>query len=282
MHGLIYRSLIAIVFFELAIACQSPAAAEELVRFAGAVASAPRVEGIRNNTSLPKTEPEVQGYLTKPKGDGPFPAVVLLHSCLGLRIDRRSIAERLASWGYVGLIVDDFTTRRIRETCTVDFPEGLSDAFGALAFIATLPYVDKTRIGVVGYSQGADTALQIATLRFRSAVAMPKDVAFKAAAAFYPPCENQLSSHTRLRLPTLILIGAADTVTPAAACQRFVSRQSGADVQLVVYPGASHVFDDPEFSGGKRFLGMWLQFDERAAAQSWSALRDFLATKLAQ
>src|SRR6516225_11680442 len=36
MHGLIYRSLIAIAFFELAIACQSPAAAEELVRFAGA------------------------------------------------------------------------------------------------------------------------------------------------------------------------------------------------------------------------------------------------------
>src|SRR5262249_47304029 len=190
-----------------------------------------------------------------------------------------SIASRLASWGYVALFVDDFTRRGIRETCAVDFPQGLADAFGALAFIATLPYVDKTRIGAVGYSQGADTALQIASLR-RSAFAIPEDVTFKAAAAFYPPCENRAG--TRLRLPTLILIGAADTVTPAAECQRLVSRQSAADVRLVVYPGASHVFDDPEFAGGKRVLGMWLQFDERAAAQSKSALRDFLATKLAR
>jgi dienelactone hydrolase len=220
--------------------------------------------------------------LTKPKGEGPFPAVVLLHSCLGLRTDRRSIADRLASWGYVGLFVDDFTKRGIRETCTVDFPEGLSDAFGALAFVATLPYVDKTRIGVVGYSQGADTALQIASLRFRSAFAIPKDVAFEAAAAFYPPCENQVRTRTQLRLPTLILIGTADTVTPAAECEQLVSKQSGANVKLVVYKDASHVFDDPEFIGGKRVFGMWLQFDERAAAQSKSALRDFLATKLAR
>src|SRR5262249_44928823 len=185
---------------------------------ASAAHSFPQAEGIRNGASLPQREPDIQGYLTKPKGDGPFPAVVLLHSCLGLRVDRRSIASRLASWGYVALFVDDFTKRGIRESCAVDFPEGLSDAFGALAFIATLPYVDKTRIGAVGYSQGADTALQIASLRFRSSFAIPEDVAFKAAAAFYPPCENRAG--TRLRLPTLILIGAADTVTPAAECQR--------------------------------------------------------------
>jgi len=206
--------------------------------------------------------------------------LVVLHTCLGLRSDRRSIGSTLARWGYVALFVDDFTTRGIRETCAVDFPEGLSDAFGALRFVARLPYVDKTRIAAVGYSQGADTALKIASSRFASGFAMPEGLRFMASIAFYPPCENQAGA--RLRLPTLILVGAADTVTPAAACERLASRQPGADVRLVVYPGAGHVFDDPEFAGGRRVLGMWLQFDQRAAAQSEAALHDFLAAKLAR
>ena len=43
----------------------APASAEALVKF-------------------PSAGDPIQGYLTKPKGVGPFPAVVLLHSCLGL------------------------------------------------------------------------------------------------------------------------------------------------------------------------------------------------------
>jgi dienelactone hydrolase len=280
MHSFTCSFFITVALLGLEVACQSPAAADELVRFASAAPPLHQAERTNIGANPPRRAPDVQGYLTKPKGHGPFPAVVLLHSCLGLRADRRSITSTLASWGYVALFVDDFTEHGIRETCAVDFPEAAPDAFGALAFIATLPDVDKTRIGVIGYSQGADTALQIAASRFRSAVAIPKDVAFKAAVAFYPPCENL--SGTRLQLPTLILIGAADAVTPAAACERLVSKQPAANVKLVVYPGVGHVFDDPEFTGGRRVLDMWLQFDERAAAQSKSALREFLATKLAR
>jgi len=74
---------------------------------------------------------EVQGYLTRPKGAGPFPAVVLLHTCLGLPANRRSIAETLAGWGYVALFVDDFKTRGLKETCAVDFDPAVADAFCA-------------------------------------------------------------------------------------------------------------------------------------------------------
>ena len=53
---------------------RAPAAADELVKFASA-----------------GQDEEVQGYLTRPKGKGPFPAVVLLHTCLGLPGERASI-----------------------------------------------------------------------------------------------------------------------------------------------------------------------------------------------
>ena len=244
------------------------ATADELVKFDAAISRKERGADAK----------AIQGWLTKPTGVGPFAAVVLLHSCLGLPAARRSMAKTYAGWGYVALFVDDFTTRGVKETCAVDFPEGLSDAFGGLAFVSKLPYVDPQRIAAIGWSQGADTALQIASSPSGSAFAMPDDLKFKVAAAFYPPCENQ--ANARLQIPTLILIGGSDAVTPAADCERLAQRQS--IVRLVVYPGAAHVFDNSEFLGGKRLLGMWLKYDSDAAERSRAELRDFLAAKLAR
>jgi len=222
----------------------------------------------------------IQGYLSKPKGDGPFPAVVLLHNCLGLPADRGTIGERFANWGYVALFVDDFTTRGVKETCAVDFPEGVADAFGALAYLSRLLYVDSGRIAAIGWSQGADTALDIASIRFASAYAVPDGLRFRAAAALYPPCENQ--SGAQMRIPTLILVGGADGVTPAADCERLAKAQSRDGVKLVVYRGAEHGFDEPEYAGGKHLLGMELKYDRDAAERSRAELREFLAARLAR
>lgn len=254
-----------------------PARGEELVKFYAAV---PR-SGAGGSADLPQRA-QIQGYLAKPRGEGPFPAVVLLHSCLGLPANRRTIAETLAHWGYVALFVDDFTTRGIRQTCAVDFPQGISDAFGALLYLSRLPYVDRMKIGAVGYSQGADVALEIAASRSAAAFILSDNLKFKAAAAFYPPCANEAAA--ALKIPTLILIGELDNVTPAADCDRLAKSQpiGHSDVKLIVYSGAYHLFDDPSFAGGKRVLGMWLAYNRSAAQKAKSALRAFLAAALAR
>jgi dienelactone hydrolase len=251
--GFLGRCFASAALLSLGLLSPAPAAAGELVSFGASAGAGPIA---------------IQGYLTRPPGRGPFPAVVLLHSCLGLPSNRRSIGRELANWGYVALFVDDFATRGLRETCAVDFPEGLADAAGALAYMAKQPFVDGTRIAAIGYSQGGDTALQIAA----------GDLGFKAAIAFYPPCEGRLG--VRFTIPTLILVGAADSVTPARYCEELAHGQP--EARLLVYPGAGHVFDDPQFAGGRKVLGMWLQYDADAAAKSQAALHDFLATELAQ
>ena len=243
------------------LASSAPASAEALVKFASAGRSDP-----------------IQGYLTKPKGAGPFPAVVLLHSCLGLPAGRRSLGDMFAGWGYVALLVDDFTTRGVKETCAVDFNEALPDAYGALAFLSRLPYVDPARIAAIGFSQGADTALKLASSRPAAASGSADSPQFKAAAAFYPPCDNE--ANARLEIQTLILVGAMDDVTPAADCVRLAAKQPGSTVKLVVYPSARHGFDNPEFGNGARLFGMWLAYDREAAERSRAELRNFLATRL--
>lgn len=232
------------------LASRAPAAADELVKFSSG-------EG----------EP-IQGYLTKPKGAGPFPAVVLLHTCLGLPEERSSIGKRIAAWGYVALFLDDFATRGLNETCTVDFEQALPDAHGALDYLSRIPDVDTARIAAVGFSQGGDTALRIAA---------GGAAGFKAAAAFYAPCANLAGA--RLEIPTLILTGAKDEVTPAADCAR-LAKLAPSMTKLVVYQGAAHAFDLPEFGAGKRVMGMLLAYDPNAASRSWAELRRFLAAQL--
>jgi dienelactone hydrolase len=261
----------------------SPAMDQELVKFDSA-GSRPYDYEVR--LARERGEPlgiahgyPIQGYLTKPRGNGPFPAVVLLHSCNGASATRRSVANVVTGWGYVALFVDDYTTRGFTEGCKTRFTEGLSDAFGALLFLSKLPFVDTKRVAVVGFSQGAETALNIASSRLDSAFDVPGDLRFRSAVAFYPPCRG---STGRLSMPTRIFVGDEDNTTPAKDCERFMERQtnSAADIKLIVYPGANHGFDNPSLAGGKQLFGMWLKYDATAAKDSYAQMREFLAAKL--
>ena len=158
------------------------------------------------------------GDLARPQGRGPFPALVVLHSCLGPRADRDALGATLTGWGYVALFVDDFATRGLTETCAVDFPQEAVDAGAAGDFLARQAEVDPARIAAIGFSQGGDTALAIA-------VGGAGAGRFRAAAAFYPPCAN-LTGRT-LKLPTLVLVGADDQVTPAEDCRSLAEISAG-------------------------------------------------------
>jgi dienelactone hydrolase len=271
------RNIVVAVLAVLLLGWSAPALADRRVKFDAAIS-----RNEQETARVGRPGAAIEGYLTKPSGPGPFPAVVLLHSCLGLPLDRNAIGKMIASWGYVSLFVDDFGTRGLQQTCTVDFPEGVADAYGALSYLARLPFVDGTRVAAVGYSQGADTALTIASGRFTSAFAPPQGTKFEAAAAFYPPCANQRGAV--LGLPTLIVVGARDDVTPAADCARLADAQPRdiSNVKLVVLAGANHAFDNPGFAGGARVYGMWLKYDGAAAKQAKAELHRFLTMQLHQ
>jgi dienelactone hydrolase len=105
-----------------------------------------------------------QGYLAKPEGAGPFPAVVGLHGCAGMSdTTKRKLVGELVGWGYVVLLVDSFSTRSIDHDCFKGFLVNarMSDALGGLAFLAGQTFVDSQRVAAVGFSKGAGTVLTL-------------------------------------------------------------------------------------------------------------------------
>ena len=262
--------------------------AGELVRFESAPVHVGQLQQrlARERGEAPKAADTIEGYLTKPEGDGPFAAIVYLHGCDGFSKDApKFVAQFATGLGYVSLTVDSFATRGINNACTQDAPRLLltrqGDALGALSFLSGLPFVDSRRIAVIGYSQGAMVALQLASNRQAEIFDVPRDRKFRAAVAYYPLCSV---ASEELIVPALIMIGELDDWTPATDCERWMKRRAdrGAPVKLIVYPGAWHAFVSPAFADGREYLGHWLKYDPTAAARSVQEMRSFLAAQFSR
>jgi dienelactone hydrolase len=269
-----------------AVACAQSScarAADELVKFDTApyiVGQIQQRRAIERGEMAVPTTGAIEGYLSKPDGDGPFPAVIYLHGCSGLSAAaRKRFSELLTGWGYVSLAVDSFATRGMAEACDRPMPDRQADAWGALLYLSKLPFVDRGRIAVVGSSQGGIVAMRLASTHDIKLFDIPDGLNLKIAVAFYPRCGV---ASQQLAIPTLILIGELDDWTPAQNCEQWMALRNGrgAPVKLIVYPGAYHAFDFPGLGGGLWRFGHWLKYDAEAARSSTAEMHDFLAAHL--
>jgi dienelactone hydrolase len=231
---------------------------------------------------FPSRDPiHLKGALRRPDGRGRFAAVVLLPSCNGdfLTLDDRW-GKVIASWRYVTLSVDSLGPRNIKDICAGALPIDMYyDPYQALRFLSQQAYVDRARIAVVGFSRGGFLALWSAEKTTVSLFAER----FRAAAAFYPPCED-VGRH--IAIPTLILVGERDDWTPAKDCRNLAAGASTAwtarnpddlrQVRLIVYPDAHHAFDAATLQPGQTQFGHWLEYNKAAADQAAGDLRSFL------
>jgi dienelactone hydrolase len=195
----------------------------------------------------------VPAWEERPDGIGPFPAVVLLHGCHGVSDSNHDWSRWFRERGYVALLVDSWGPRGYGRTCDPTLPdipvtERFDDAVGALHFLHGKPYVDRERIGVIGWSNGgvfAVAAVNGPSLeRARHRGVVPPAPGFRASVAVYPGGCYSLVDELVTR-PLLVLIGDADDWTTPGPCVAMVEamRRRGADASIVLYPQAYHYFD---------------------------------------
>jgi dienelactone hydrolase len=222
---------------------------------------------------------DIPATLLKPAGDGPFPAVVILHDCSGLGGQSSGAPGRwgslLAGQGYVVVIPDSFLPRGLPDgVCTVhDLPSLIRvgpgprtfDAYAALDFLRSLPYVDGRHVGLMGGSHGGSSTLSSMTITGRPEIDDKRRHGFAAAVALYPGCGARYGPDWRVTrqgatvpvtefigtyqpaAPLRILIGERDDWTPAEHCRVLAERSAAAGypVTIKIYPGAYHSFDSP-------------------------------------
>lgn len=203
---------------------------------------------------LPGPGVTLNAVLHRPTGPGPFPAVVALHGCGGPGKGNtgrdQAWAQRLTDNGFVVLFPDSFGSRHLGPQCRVrrrlvnSNRERVADAFAALRWLQAQPFVKPDRVSLLGWSNGASTVLW--SVR-RTGTTAPSPPDFRTAVALYPGCRRSNATAWSARIPTLVLIGANDDWTPAAACEQMIAGARGrsAQVGIVVYRGAYHGFDHP-------------------------------------
>lgn len=105
-----------------------------------------------------------EGFLRKPPGSGPFPAVVLIHGGI-VRWPSQQLRDYvLGTWPSrflaAGYVVATITYRN--RDVDPQSPDALNDALAAIDYLRRLSYVDSRSIAVNGTSGGGDLALWVA------------------------------------------------------------------------------------------------------------------------
>ena len=222
--------------------------------------------------------PELRGYLAvPPTGEGPWPAVVVVHEALGLNDDTRQQADRLAAAGYLAVAPDLFTAggalRCLRSTFRAML-QGQGAAFGDLE--ATRRWLveraDTTgRVGVVGFCMGGGFALLAATR------------GFDASAANYGAVPKNAEEVLAGACPIVASYGKRDRMFRGAAAELDgVLTRLGVPHDVKEYPDAGHSFLNRHNAGPFSVLEKVAGFNyhQPSAEDAWARILRFLDAHL--
>jgi carboxymethylenebutenolidase len=241
---------------------------------------------------------KLTGYVFEPNGPGPHAAVVMLHGRAGPYsslakgvYSAATLSKRHKEWGefwaergYLAMLVDSFGPRGYPAGFGVgsyeNRPPEVSeqtvrplDAYGALRYLRKRRDVNAERIGVQGWSNGGMTVL-VTMGEHAPGLQQP---GFKAAVAEYPGCGMEaVKGAYRMYAPVLMMVASADEEVSPKLCEEFAKRSqsAGSKLQLKVYQGAEHNFDDP----GKKKQSN--PANQRATADAMRSAEAFFAAQL--
>ena len=192
------------------------------------------------------------GYLflpTEATQTNKVPLMIILHGSGGTWGGRGTRhAELLSQNGIGALVIDTFSGRGlskkdkyIHRLMEANFPDQLSDAFGALNALQSHPFVDGNKIGIMGYSMGGASTILAAYENIASA-SSKNSVRFALHIAFYAPCIVQPRKRVPTGAPIIALWGTEDGATPKSRCDGFLSvlEKEGSFIQTKWYEGAPH------------------------------------------
>ena len=190
-----------------------------------------------DTTYFPAEDRELRAYVAHPRGEGPWPGVVVVMDALGLSDDIRLQADRLATAGYLAFAPDLYSGRGIR--CVVatlkasrsGSGEAYADIEAARHWLAARE--DCTgQIGIIGFCMGGGFALLCAP-RYD----------FAAASVNYGEVPKDASMRLEGCCPVVASFGKRDPELPGRAerLERALT-ELGVVHDVKEYPDVGHAF----------------------------------------
>jgi dipeptidyl aminopeptidase/acylaminoacyl peptidase len=185
--------------------------------------------------------------IRKPKGPGPFPALVYFHGAPGGRGMEKLVSwsmgttggplwERLLQEGYA-VVVADYrnNTTPIDDAAPADRTTYVDDGVSVIDYVRALSYVDPNRIGIYGVSRGGNLAIFLATrAKVRATVlGAPAPLGFLL---------NGQQGLKNLDAPVLILVGTADSLLPYDRILYDSLERAGKKARMEIYENGYHDF----------------------------------------
>lgn len=195
----------------------------------------------------------ISNAIFRPQGQGPYPAVVLVHTCGGLEPHITDRAKELLASGFVVLVLDSYGPRGHTSFCQprgVLAPRLYKDTFDALKHLSGLKEVDSERIYLVGLSLGSFAASTVASPRV--AQLLGSELRFRASVGWYGSCTFSAPVGPKWQLvypdsdrPLLLLLAGKDAETPISECFPIIEqmKNEGRPIDWHVYEDATHGWD---------------------------------------
>ncbi len=214
--------------------------------------------------------PAAVGYLARPKGNGPHPAVILIHEWWGMNDNIRENARKYAQEGYVALAVDMYagesaeTPDEARELATKvreRVPQAFTNLKNAVSYLKGYSAVDPERLASVGWCFGGQWSYEMAK----------NDLGVDASVIYY----GRFNPEDDLELMKAKIIGhfgeedQSIPVDDVKAFQAKLKTQSG-EHEIYVYENAGHAFANSDNDA----------YQEESAERAWERTQEFLTKHL--
>lgn len=212
----------------------------------------------------------VKAYLALPEGEGPFPAIIVIHEWWGLNDWVTGNADLFAKRGYAALAIDLY---RGKNTMSAEeahelmrgLPEdrAAKDLRAAALYLRSRKDVDPERIGSIGWCMGGGYSLV-------ASMTVP-DLA--ASVVCYGRIVSEPEEVNKIGSPLLGIFGEADRGILISDVRKFdqMAKEAGKDVTIVAYPKAGHAFMNPNNKSG---------YLERTSEDAWSKILTFFNEQL--
>jgi carboxymethylenebutenolidase len=210
--------------------------------------------------------------MARPKAEGTYPGLIIIHENRGLTPHGEDVARRYANQGYVVFAPDllsrvggtaKFGASATQAINALNRDDVIADLNASLEYLKGQRSVVADHVGVIGYCWGGGNSLLFAT----------RTQGLRAAVVYYGPNPPNIDDVANITAPVLGIYGERDTrISMNVPGLVEAMKKHGKAFDYTVYPGAAHAFFND--TGG--------QYHAEAAAQAWVRTNEFLARELKQ